>query len=74
VNVRPTNAKLIDRARRVIATASGVDERHAAELLDAAGGSVRAAIVMARLGVDRQEAERRLEASGGRVSEVFRNG
>jgi len=74
VNVRPTNAKLIDRARRVIAAASGVDERRAAELLDAAGGSVRAAIVMARLGVDRQEAERRLEAAGGRVSEVLRNG
>jgi len=74
VNVRPANAKLIDRARRVIAAASGVDEPRAAALLEAAGGSVKAAIVMARLGVDREEAERRLEAAGGRIFEVFRNG
>lgn len=67
VNVQPKNQKLRDRARRIIAQAAAVDPQRAAELLEAAG-SVKTAIVMARLGVSRQEAERRLQAAGGLVS------
>lgn len=74
VNVQPKNVKLRDRARRIVAQASGVPLGDAAGLLDASGGNVRAAIVMGRLGVDRAEAERRLAAAGGRVSEALRNG
>jgi N-acetylmuramic acid 6-phosphate etherase len=68
VNVQPKNAKLADRARRIIAMAAGVSHDRAGELLAAAGNSVRIAIVMARTGVDRAEAERRLSRVGGRVS------
>ncbi|MFN7922656.1 MAG: N-acetylmuramic acid 6-phosphate etherase [Bryobacteraceae bacterium] len=68
VNVQPTNDKLRDRARRIIAEAAGVDADCAAELLEASGRSVRTAIVMARRGVGRDEAERLLEAAGNRVS------
>ena len=68
VNVQPKNAKLADRARRIIAMAAGVSHDRAGELLAAAGNSVRTAIVMARTGVDRAEAERRLSRVGGRVS------
>jgi N-acetylmuramic acid 6-phosphate etherase len=71
VNVQPKNEKLRERARRIVAQAAGVDAAAAAELLDAAGGSVKAAIVMGRLGVSRQEADRRLEAAGGRMSEAL---
>ncbi len=67
VNVQPTNRKLRDRARRIIAAAVGVDDDRAAELLEAAG-SVRTAIVMARRRVSKREAERLLEAAGGVVS------
>lgn len=74
VNVQPKNTKLIDRARRIIAEAAGVDQQRAAALLDQSGGNVRVAIVMARLGLARQEAEARLEACGGRVSEALRVG
>jgi N-acetylmuramic acid 6-phosphate etherase len=74
VNVQPKNVKLRDRARRIVAQAAGVPLDDAAGVLDAAGGNVKAAIVMGRLGVDRPEAERRLAAAGGRVSEALGNG
>jgi N-acetylmuramic acid 6-phosphate etherase len=71
VNVQPSNRKLADRARRIVAQAAGVDEARAGELLAAAGGRVAAAIVMGRAGVGREEAERRLAQAGGRVSEAL---
>ena len=50
VNVQPTNVKLADRARRIVAQAGGVSWQRAGELLEAAGGNVRAAILMAQTG------------------------
>lgn len=72
VNVQPKNAKLADRARRIIASAGNVTEDRAEELLAETGGNVRVAIVMARLNVGRAWAEQRLAATGGRVSEAVR--
>ena len=74
VNVQPKNQKLIDRARRIIAEAAGVEPTRAAELLEEAGGSVKRAILMARLGIGFEEAEARLKACGGRVSEALKHG
>lgn len=74
VNVQPKNAKLADRARRIIAEAAGIDSERAAEFLKKSGGTVKVAILMARLGVDREQAEVRLRAAGGRVSEALKNG
>jgi N-acetylmuramic acid 6-phosphate etherase len=71
VNVQPRNAKLVDRAQRIIMAVAGVDRRRAAEALEAAGMDVRTAVVMARLGVSREEAERRLREAGGRLREVI---
>jgi N-acetylmuramic acid 6-phosphate etherase len=64
VNVEPTNAKLADRARRIIATVANVSYEEAGRLLDESG-SVRAAVTMHKLGVSREEAERRLAKAGG---------
>jgi N-acetylmuramic acid 6-phosphate etherase len=64
VNVQPTNAKLADRARRIVARISGVSYEEAAVLLDAAG-SVRVAVLMHKLHLGRAQAEERLAASGG---------
>ncbi len=72
VNVQPKNAKLADRARRIIVEAAGVSYDAAGELLESAGGSVRTAIVMARLGLDRTSAEARLSQAGGRVSDAVK--
>jgi N-acetylmuramic acid 6-phosphate etherase len=74
VNVQPKNQKLIDRARRIIAQAAGVEPTRAAELLEEAGGSVKRAILMARLGIGFEEAEARLKACWGRVSEALKHG
>lgn len=68
VNVQPSNVKLKARARRILRQAAGVSEDQAERLLEAAGGSVKVAIVMVRAGLSRAEAERRLAAAQGRVS------
>jgi N-acetylmuramic acid 6-phosphate etherase len=45
VNVQPKNAKLLDRARRIVATATGLSYEEAGRALEAAGNNVKAAIV-----------------------------
>jgi N-acetylmuramic acid 6-phosphate etherase len=67
VDVRATNVKLRDRARRIVADATGVDAEAAAQALDTAGGDVKVAIVMLLTGVDAAEAGSRLDAHGGVV-------
>jgi len=71
VNVQPTNVKLVDRARRMVADKAQVSYERAADLLAASGKSVPIAILMGKTGVDRQEAERRLAAAGGRISKAL---
>jgi len=71
VNVQPKNAKLADRARRIVAQAADVSHEHARELLAAAGGSVATAIVMGKTGLDLAPAERRLEEAGGRIAKAI---
>ncbi len=67
VNVAPTNVKLEDRARRIIQEVTGVSAQKSAELLDAAGRSVRTAIIMEKKGLSRADAEQRLAQVGGRL-------
>jgi len=71
VNVQPKNAKLADRARRIVAQAAGISQERAAMLLEESGNSVRAAILMGKTGVNREEAARRLRESHGRISEAL---
>jgi len=72
VNVQPSNTKLEDRARRIVAQASGVSYERASELFEAAGRCVRTAIVMAHQEVNRNEAEEMLARTGGRLAEALR--
>jgi len=74
VNVQPSNVKLADRARRIVARACAVDYEKAGELLSAAGMDVRVAIVIGKTGVTPATAREWLEAAGGRVSEALRAG
>jgi len=71
VNVQPRNAKLADRARRIVAQAAGVSDERAREWLAAAGDQVRVAILMARTGIGREDAERRLAAAGGSITKAL---
>ena len=68
VNVQPKNRKLEDRARRIVAEAAQVNYERAGELLEAARGRVKTAIVMSKLSLDRTSAEARLAEAGGRIS------
>jgi N-acetylmuramic acid 6-phosphate etherase len=71
VNVQPTNAKLVDRAERILMTLAGVSREQASALLTASGSNVRTAIVMARRGLDRADAERHLAGCGNRLREAL---
>ncbi len=70
VEMTPANRKLIDRARRIVAAAAGLDEETSARLLDEAGGNAKVAIVMALRGIGRGEAEERLRQTGGHVGDA----
>jgi len=74
VNVQPRNAKLRDRATRIVASGASLPYEQAGELLAAAGDNVAVAIVMARLSLDRGLAEARLAACGGRISQALESG
>jgi N-acetylmuramic acid 6-phosphate etherase len=77
IDLMDTSAKLRERAKRVLMTVTGVEYEGAAAALQAAGGSVKTAIVMVETGVDRSEARRLLDASDGfvrRAIETHRKG
>jgi N-acetylmuramic acid 6-phosphate etherase len=65
VNMRPSNAKLVDRAERIIAAAVDCDGETAARLLVASESDVKVAIVMGRMGLARETAVERLAKAGG---------
>jgi N-acetylmuramic acid 6-phosphate etherase len=66
VNIQPTNEKLMDRARRIIASIADVSYDEASRLLSVAG-SVSTAIVMQKRNLTRSEAEATLAAKHGRL-------
>ncbi len=66
-NLLTRNTKLRARAERILAAETGLSEEEAAAQLDAAGGDLRAALVMKRACVEREEAERALTEAGGVV-------
>jgi N-acetylmuramic acid 6-phosphate etherase len=67
VDVRATNAKLRDRAARILLSQTSLNRTAALHLLDQAGGSVKLALVMAIKQVDAEEARRLLDAHQGQL-------
>lgn len=65
VDVQATNEKLRGRARHIVCETTGIAEENAEELLRAANGSVKLAIVMAKTGVSADEAQTLLESADG---------
>ncbi|WP_392424794.1 N-acetylmuramic acid 6-phosphate etherase [Barrientosiimonas humi] len=70
VDMAPTNGKLVDRARRIVAAAAEVDEQTADDALRAAGGESKVAIVALLTGAEPADARARLAAADGRVRAV----
>lgn len=71
VDMRASNAKLTDRAERMIMEVAAVPREIARAQLALAGGVVKVALVMQIAGVDRPTAERRLAAHGGVIRRVI---
>jgi N-acetylmuramic acid 6-phosphate etherase len=59
-NVKSSNAKLKERSVRILMTETDLDESGARDLLNEAGGDLRAAIVMQKAGASREAAEEAL--------------
>jgi N-acetylmuramic acid 6-phosphate etherase len=70
VDLRAWNDKLIDRSQRIVMETTGLDRRAAKQVIEAAEGSVKTAIVMARRGVARDEAEQLLAEHQGRLRPI----
>lgn len=71
VDVRASNAKLRDRAARIITQLTGLSREQSFDLLDRAGGSVKTAVLMSRTGLDRVAAEARLLRVSGKLSSAL---
>ena len=72
VDLRATNAKLVQRALRLTLRATGADEAAARTALAACGNHVKTAIVMLQAGVDVVEAKRLLAAANGSVLDALK--
>jgi len=67
VDLMAWSDKLRDRGERIVMECCGVDRPAARRAIEAAGGSVKLAIVMVKKGVSKVAAERLLEEAGGFV-------
>jgi len=71
VDVQPTNIKLRQRARRIVAEAAGLNLEQAAKILQACGGEVKTAIVAVLANVSPELAQQRLRQTGGFVRKAI---
>jgi N-acetylmuramic acid 6-phosphate etherase len=74
VDVRPTNEKLVERAKRIIMQAAEVDYAVAEKYFVQAGENVKLAIVMILTNSDKVEAEKLLEESKGFIKGAVSKG
>lgn len=70
VDLRAMSEKLVDRGERIVMEAAGCSRERARQTIRDASGSVKAAIVMAKLDTTYDDALKRLESAGGFVRKV----
>ncbi|HSR43220.1 MAG TPA: N-acetylmuramic acid 6-phosphate etherase [Longimicrobiales bacterium] len=70
VDLQVTAEKLRDRGERILMEVLETDRSRAGELLEAAGGHVKTALVMGALDVERERARELLEEARGHVARV----
>jgi N-acetylmuramic acid 6-phosphate etherase len=73
VDLRGTNAKLRDRAVRIVATLCGLSREEAMGVLESAGGEVKTAIVGKKCQLDMATAKKLLLAANGDMRAVIRD-
>ncbi len=67
IDLQMTNKKLVERAKKIVMTITGISYEEAEKHLAAAGGHVKSALVMIKANVDFDEAGKRLKRSNGFV-------
>lgn len=73
VDLRATNSKLMDRAKRIVSALTGLTRAEAEELLQRCDGEVKTAVVVHRFGISPEEARRHLAAWEGRLRQALDN-
>lgn len=71
VDVKASNAKLRDRAARMLGKQCQINRQAAFDLLDQAHGQVKVALVMHKLKLTRLEAVKRLQTTSGRLRPIL---
>jgi len=71
VDLQARSEKLVERSKRIIMMATGVDYKKAERYLDGADGKVKIALVMILANVDKRSAEKRLKRAGGFVAKAI---
>ncbi|MCA0387249.1 MAG: N-acetylmuramic acid 6-phosphate etherase [Bacteroidetes bacterium] len=71
IDLQMTNKKLVERAKRVVMTITGLGYDEATEYLTDAGGHVKTALVMIKANVSAEEAKRRLDLTDGFVRKAI---
>lgn len=74
IEMRPTNAKLLARARRMVAELTGCTPAEAVVMLERAGGSTKLASLMILRGLDTAAAETLLSRHGGILRQALAEG
>ena len=69
VDLRPTNEKLIDRARKIIVEVTGISYERAGEILEEANREVKPAIIMANKNISYEKALEILKINQGFIRE-----
>lgn len=71
IDLAPVSRKLRRRAEGLVSHVAGVDASRASELLTAAGGSVKTAVLIGRMGLGPAEARDILDRHGGLLREAL---
>lgn len=74
VDLKPTNEKLVQRAIRIVSSATGADEQQARSALEASGMHCKTAIVMLLMNLTADEARKALDAADDRIAGVTKEG
>ena len=71
VDLQAWSAKLVDRGERIVMEVTGVDRPAARSAIDAAGGSIRTAIVMVVKQLDKENAVALLVSHDNRLRAIL---
>jgi len=73
VDLKPSNHKLKDRARRIVAHLAQCSQERAQEALDATQGRVKPAVLVAALSISAEDAGQKLDSAHGKLRKALEN-